>query len=126
MVVNRHNWQFEYSAASLLHAARNKVQLHKSRLDFWSKAKDKVMAEIRESGIDVAESSAGSNYTKSGMTPHVVIDTTLQSKLTECHQKVHEHNNQIKDYEGWMQVMEDNPGKNFQLTIDDYLYFFGK
>ena len=86
------------------------------------------MAEVKESGIEVSESCGGGSYT-SNMTrtsaPQVMVRNDLQTKLTECHGKIQEHVAKVREYEGWVQVLEGNPESRMKLNADDYLYFFG-
>ena len=122
----RTNWIFEFTAEVLAKAACDKKAHHKSRLEFWREAKAKVMIEVRECGVEVSESAAGDNYTSNMMRgPQVLVRNDLQGKLTECHQKIKEHDAKVGEYDGWLQVLKSDPGKRLQLNADDYLYFFG-
>jgi len=124
--MRRHEWQFQFQAGKLAEAAAKKRIHHTQRFDFWTEAKAKVMAEVRETGIDVLESQAGTNYTSNkGYGPQVTVKTELQLKLTECYQKLQEHDGKIKEYDGWVQVLKGNPDNTLLLNADDYLYFFG-
>lgn len=122
----RDKWDFEFTASKLAEAATSKKSFHESRLEFWTKAKAKVMDEVKESGIEVSESEAGSNYSKSGFAPQVMVRNDLQKRLTECHNKIQEHHNKINEYGGWIQVLTANAESRLKLNSDDYLYFFGK
>jgi hypothetical protein len=124
-ILQRHNWSFVYTTSKLGEAATEKVKHHKSRLAFWQGAKDKVMAEVRDRGIEVSESEAGGNYTKMGRAPQVMVRNDLQTRLTECHVKIQEHAEKVTEYEGWVQVLGSQDTR-LSLNADDYLYFFGK
>lgn len=54
-----------------------------------------------------------------------VIDSNLQRDLTECQQKILEHNGLVEEYGGWVQVLSGNPEARLELEQDDYLFFFG-
>ncbi len=124
----RDRWVFEYTANKLAEAATRKREWHKGRTEFWKAAKDKVMGEVKESGIEVSESAGGGNYTSNSLrnAPQVMVRNDLQQKLTECHQKIQEHLAKTQEYDGWVQVLNGNPEARFQLNSDDYLFFFGK
>ena len=70
----RDRWAFDYEAGCLSGAAGKKKAHHRERVKFWEDAKDKVMAEVRESGIEVSESMAAS-YSNSArqMGPQVMV-----------------------------------------------------
>lgn len=122
----RDEWGFEFTAEKLATAAAEKKAHHEDRLAFWEKAKATVMAEVRDSGIEVSESMAAQYTSKSGGNgPQVMVRNDLQVKLTECHRKLQEHAFKVREYDGWIQVLKADPGKRLTLHADDYLYFFG-
>lgn len=128
--MNRHEWEFEYTAAKLAEGAEAQKAHRLSRVTAWQEAKEKVMAEVRESGIEVSESVAADMKSYSNSTqsygPKVMVRADLQSKLTECHQKIQSHTIAAAEYDGWIQVLRANPESRLKLTQDDWLYFFGK
>jgi hypothetical protein len=121
----RNQWVFQFGTAQLAEAARAKVKFHEARLEFWTGAKKKIMEEIKDSGIEVVESAAGSNYTKGPMTPHLTVRVDLQTRLEEAHAKMTEHTQKIREYSSWIEVLEANVTR-LDLHADDYLFFFGK
>lgn len=124
---NRTEWEFEYQAAKLAEGAKSQKAFRESRVAFWTEAQEKVMAEVRDSGIEISESAgAGGGYTNSLSAPKMVIRTDLQQKMTECHTKIQAHQNAVAEYDAWVQVLEANPLAMLKLTCEDWLYFFGK
>lgn len=128
--VNRQEWEFEYTASKLADGARKQRDHRLSRIEAWKEAKDKVMAEVRESGIEISESAAADMkaYTNTTQSygPQVMVRTDLQQKLTECHNKIQQHTKAAAEYDGWVQVLEANAESRLKLTQNDWLYFFGK
>ncbi len=124
----RDGWVFEYTASKLAEGAQRQKQFRLDRVEKWKEGKAKVMSEIRESGVEIAESMAAefSNYTTKMVAPQVSIKADLQSKLAECHKKIQEHQQAADEYEGWIQVLTANPEARLKLTQADWLYFFGK
>src|SRR4051794_31091151 len=106
----RQSWQFKFTAKDLSTAASNKCEHHQKRKSFWESAKAKVMAEVKDSGIEVSESCAGASYSNTGRggEPQVMVRNDLQRKLTECHQKILEHDAKVKEYAGWVCVLNAN------------------
>lgn len=127
----RTEWEFEYTASKLADGAEAQKAHRLSRVEAWTEAKAKVMAEVKDSGIEVTESVAAdmksySNTTSAGYGPRVTVREDLQRKLTECHGKILTHTAAAAEYDGWIQVLRANPEKRLLLTQADWLYFFGK
>jgi hypothetical protein len=126
----RTEWEFEYTASKLADGAAAQKAHRLSRVEAWTKAKAEVMAEIRESGIEVNESIAAGMQSYSNSTqmaaPQVGINPAFQRKLAECHAKIQKHTTDAAEYDGWVQVLTANPEARLKLTQADWLYFFGK
>lgn len=126
----RTEWEFEYTANKLADGAEAQKTHRLSRVEAWSEAKAKVMAEVKDSGIEVTESVATDmksySTTSAGYGPRVTVRDDLQRKLTECHGKIQTHTAAAAEYDGWIQVLRANPEKRLPLTQADWLYFFGK
>ena len=124
----RNDWTFEYTASKLAEGARKQLAHREERVEWWSKKKAEIMDEVRLTGLEVNESIAALNYTQSlgaGRAPQISVKQDLQQKLAECQAKIHEHSKALKDYKGWIQVLDANPENRLKLTQDDWLYFFG-
>jgi CelD/BcsL family acetyltransferase involved in cellulose biosynthesis len=126
--MNRHEWEFEYTAATLADAAEKQRDYRTSRVAAWEAKKAEVMAKVKESGLTVHEGPAAgmSNYTNAIQGAHVMVDTTLQQDLSECVTKINAHRQAATSYDGWAQVLRANPEKRVALHQDDWLFFFGK
>jgi hypothetical protein len=125
--MQRDEWVFLYTANKLADAAEKQRDFRKSRIEWWEGQKAAVMAEVKETGIEVNESLGSlTSNTSYGHAPQVMVRADLQTKLTECHRKILEHTNRHKEYEGWVQVLRANPETQLSLHHDDWLYFFGR
>lgn len=124
--MQRKEWTFEYTASKLAEAAQSKKAHHLARLDWWKSTKDETMSEVRASGIEVSESAASAQYSTANMGPQVMVRNDLQRKLTECHTKIQTHEAMVREYDGWLQVLNANPENRLSLHHDDWLYFFGQ
>ena|ERR1035437_3004010 len=125
----RDEWEFEYSAKALAEGARSQKDFRSSRVDAWTKAKEDLMVQVKETGITITESVASgmSNYTNSNSNgPSIGIDPAFQNKLSECHSKIKEHTQAVAEYEGWVQVLDAAGDSRYKLNQADWLYFFGK
>ncbi len=124
--MKRNEWTFEYTASKLAEAAMAKRDGHAKKLAWWEQKKKDVMKQVTESGIEVQDSvAAGFSSTKGNYGPQLRIDHNLQRDLTECQDKILEHHNLVKSYEGWHQVLAANPEARLALEHDDILFFFG-
>lgn len=126
----RDEWEFEYTAAKLAEGATAQKEFRLGRVRWWQEAQSKVMAEVKETGIEVTESvAAAANYlsnTTSAHGPAIRVRTDLQQKLSECHSKIQGHQQAAAEYDGWIQVLRANPESRLKLTHADWLYFFGR
>lgn len=126
---NRKSWEFEYTAKALADGARTQMAFRLARVERWTEAKAKVMADVKEGGIEVSESAGadfGNAYKTQLAGPQVLVRADLQAKLTECHQKIGEHQQKAGEYDGWIQLLDANPEARVKLTQSDWLYFFGR
>ena len=126
--MNRHELEFEYTAAALADAAEKQRDFRTGRVTAWETKKAEVMAKVKESGLTVHEGPAASmsNYTNAIQGAHVMVDTTRQQDLSECVTKINTHRQAATSYDGWAQVLRANPEKRVALHQDDWLFFFGK
>ena len=126
----RDEWEFEYTASKLAKGAAAQQVFRLRRVAAWTAAKDKVMAEVKEGGIEITESVAAgmTNYTNSSTSfgPQIGINPAFQKKLAECHAKIQAHQQAADEYDGWVQVLTANSETRHKLTQSDWLYFFGK
>lgn len=129
----RDEWKFDYSAKDLANAADIKKAHHEQRLKWWKDKQAQVIAEVKESGLEVSESLAmeyASNSFSGALGGNrgaqLVVKNDYQVKLNECHQKINAHGSKVKEYDGWLQMLEANIKQNVSLDINDYLFFFGK
>lgn len=123
----RGKWEFEYTAARLSIAAKEKAIHHTERLAWWEKEKEKVMDKVRDVGISVQESIADQyGKTTQGYGPQITVDATLQRELNECQSKITAHRDSLNQYNGWIQVFDAHPEYRLKLDHDDYLFFYGK
>lgn len=124
--MNRDEWKFEYTASHLADAANKKKSTHTEKQRWWEDKKAEVMAKVRESGIEIRDSVAASySSTKGGYGPQIEVDEGMQRDLTECQQKIREHEKLVRDYDAWTQVLTANPEARLQLDHEDYVFFFG-
>lgn len=122
----RQDWLFHYQAQDVANAAAKKRNHHMQREAWWKDQQDQVMRDVREKGIEVDESIANLYANSAAMHgARVSIKDEYQIKLNECHAKIKLHNGKVREYDGWVQVLQ---GRTIRvgLDFDDYLFFFGE
>lgn len=136
--MKREKWKFQFKTEDVKVAAEAKVKFHQERHAWWGAKKEEVMKEIKEGGVSIDESivdelgkTGYAGYqtlqvrAQSFGSPQVRIDPQLVQRLSECHGKIQEHKEKVKDYSAWVEVLSAGSGL---LTLDheDYLFFYGK
>lgn len=124
--MNRQDWTFEYTAKTIADAAVVKKATHIAKFKWWEKKKEEAMNKIKAEGISVRDSVASSySNTKGIFGPQIEIDTGMQRDLTECQEKIMEHNKLVQMYDGWIKVLSASPESRLKLDHEDWLFFFG-
>lgn len=129
--MQRTEWKFIYTASALAAAATAKAEHHSERLKWWEQKQAEVIAEVKEKGLEVTESLAMEYASSQAFTgamrgAQLTVKNDYQQKLNECHMKIRGHGEKVKEYAGWVQMLEANPQERVGLDIDDYLFFYGK
>lgn len=128
-MMNRDDWEFDYTASRLAEAAEQQRDYRNSRVKVWEEKKVEVMEKIKTSGLTVHEGVAASlaSYSNSAQAgAQVMVDTTLQKDLNECVSKIRTHRDAATEYDGWLQVLSANPEARLKLKHADWMFFFGK
>lgn len=125
----RTTWKVSLPSYDVLDGAERKLDWHRERLAVWEKARDQTMVKIRENGVVFDESvlagDTSSLYSNSGRAPAVTVNSELIRDLNETNSKIAEHKDKVRSFESWCQFLASAEG-NLDLTLSDYLYFFGK
>lgn len=115
----RSDWLFVYSIKRLLEGAEYKLHYHKDRVSYWELEREKAVQAVKSAGFEVREYEV-----TGGKDVQVVVDPTLNSRLSTCSSKIREHQKHIKDYTQWIAVLKtQNLEEKVDLHIDDVLYF---
>jgi histidinol-phosphate/aromatic aminotransferase/cobyric acid decarboxylase-like protein len=122
---NRDDWEFEYTASTLAVAAMEKKEYRQGRADWWLSQQESLMKEVRDSGLEITESVASLYASSATNGPQLNIRQDLKGKLAECHTKIREHLAAVREYDGWVQVLSNNPDSRLKLKHGDWLFFFG-
>lgn len=121
-------WRITLAAEKVLEGAKAKRDWHTQRLSVWEVARDATKVKLKTNGLVLDESvldAEHSLYSNSGRPPGVAIDNTLLKDLNEANTKIQEHKDKLHAFESWVEFLEAATG-DLELTLSDYLYFFGK
>ena len=128
--MQRNEWTFEYTAGKLSDAASAKMRHHGERVRFWKSKREEVLATIRAEGLEIDEKLVlGFQTPKSRdweRANRVTVRDDLRQHLDECLDKLRFHTDQLSQSDGWQQVLAANAERRVALTIDDWLFFFGR
>lgn len=128
--MNRSDWEFEYPAEVLAKAATEKRDHHNTRLAWWVAQQDAVMADVKSKGLEISESQSSlysvAGALSGGQGAQVIVKNEYQMKLNECHVKIQQHAKLVKEYDGWVQVLDGNRASALKLKHSDWLFFFSK
>jgi len=121
----RGEWRVPFTAKDLAVAAEERAAHRMDRYLFWIGKKAEIMEKIKEAGIEVDE-GVGQRFSNStyGRDPKVRINNELADHLGEAHEKVEKHKALHREYEGWVAFLKAVPEERFQLSQEDWLYFF--
>ncbi len=125
----RFEWDFQCAASKLAEGARAQRTYRLARVEWWKQARDRIIEEIKHSGVEIQESLAVQNDSFTPRNRHmtqVTVRSDLQAKLSECHSKINLHQEAADEYDAWALVLDDNPNIVLSLKYGDWAYFFGK
>ena len=124
----RTSWKITLDYNAVLDGAREKLEFHQNRLKVWEKALEDTKVKIRERGVILDESvleQEHSVYSNTGRPPAVALDNLLVKDLNEANNKINEHKDKVRSFQSWVFFLSNANGL-LDLTLSDYLYFFGK
>lgn len=124
LMANRDQWEFEYTASHLRDAAQKKKEYRQARAEWWQESQKKLIAEIRASGLEIDESVAAAYASNATRAPQIKVKADMQTKLGECHMKIREHLEAVREYDGWVQMLSVRQ-EILKLKHADWLFFFG-
>ena len=127
----REAWKFPTPAARLAEAAQARLAYHDERVTWWTGKRAEVMARIRAEGLELDERLVLSQPNPKARdwdrgATRVMVRNDLQEDLDECSAKLRFHTGKRAEYDGWVQVLQANPGTPLELDIEDWLFFFGR
>lgn len=132
VAMKRTEWEFNYTVARVLEAAKAQLAYYESRLAWWTDKRNETKIKIQAEGIEIDESVTagdGGKYSTSNnfRGESVTIRNDLVKDLNECVNKVAEHRGRIQIMSGWVEVLGAQPAHGtLILHHDDWLFFFSK
>ena len=133
----RKEWQTQFTAESVLQAAKLKVEHHKKRLDHYGAKMDELMQTIKKDGLEIRNvpNRFDNNYielsTISGRESRdslVYVRNDLNTELQKLNVKVEQHKAALANYHIWTNFLESASalGQSVPLDFEDYTFFFSE
>jgi hypothetical protein len=120
----RDKWKFRRDKQDVLAGARQQLEHHEHRLQYWRQKQEETMSKIKADGLEIDESLGYGSNTSHGRGPQVLVRQDYQTDLNETHQKIKEHEYAVQEYAGWVQFLEKPGPAEVELDISDHLFFF--
>jgi len=123
--MKRTEWEFEYTAESLLEASEAQFDKREARINYWREGRDKVLGQLKDEGLSVTNWN-DEGFSKMSMEPRIDVqfDEKLMSRLRECEKYLGKALDEKKEFVMWIQVFSDSPSsKALQLHAQDVAYF---
>lgn len=115
-------WVFRYKPAEVLAAAKNRVEHHAKRGEFWTEECAKAEEQLKTKGFEYRERQHSYETEV-----QIVGDPELAQRTSHCRRKIGEHRERQKIYETWVRALktktERQPGEELELTIKDVIFF---
>ena len=125
MSIGRHDWKCYLPARVVRESAEKKADYHRTRVAFWSDELEVANRELKENGIQLRDVPVTGGY----RVEHVV-DLPLSKRVTECREKLDNHQRLVTDYSAYVRLMEliesaqeDEEEDCVPLGPEDILYF---
>lgn len=116
--MKRNEHLFQFTGKQISEAASREAAYHAERLLFWTKEQREAIEKAKAAGLEVSEYPV-----TGGVHAQMVINPTLQERITQCANKIHRHR-QAPDH---LQIEADCYGtqgdRSYELHPDDVLYF---
>jgi hypothetical protein len=109
---------FQFTGKQIAAAAMEEHDYHAERWKWWRDEEDAAIKQAKASGIEVREMPV-----TGGRQVQVVIDPTVQARLTQCGYKISGHKQAADRFQIEAGAYQTQPERSFELQPDDVLYF---
>lgn len=116
--MNRNTHRFHFSGVTIAKAARAMQKHHQDRITWWKVEQEAAIVKAKAAGVEVRESDV-----TGGKRVDVIIDPSVQSRLSECASKINSHRQKAERFELEADAYETQSGMPFELDPDDVVYF---
>ena len=110
---------FQFNGKQISEAAKAESDYHKIRAAWWQIAQDAAIKKAKEAGVEVRDY----NISGGGKRVQVVLDPTVDGRLSECGNKIIEHRKAADQF--WIEsaTYGTQPERVYELHPDDVVYF---
>jgi hypothetical protein len=115
----RDTWEFRYPVGAIAEANLTRLGYHNGRLEHWRAEREHVLADLRETGLEVRSHQVTGGYDAS-----VVVDPEKAKWLGQVEAKIAEHQRLVDEHARWQSVLMHQPrDTTLDLRADDILFF---
>lgn len=109
---------FQFTGKQISEAASREAAYHAERLIFWKGEHKRAVDKAKESGLEVSEYPV-----TGGVYAQMVINPTLQERLTVCANKIHKHRKEAETLTIEADCYGTQPDRSYELDGTDVVYF---
>lgn len=117
--MKRNEHLFQFSGKQISAAATAEYEYHLGRMRWWQAEHDKALEKAKAAGFEVREYQISGG----GKRAQLVVDPTVDSRLSECGGKVAEHQKKADQFQIEAATYGTQPERAYELQPDDVLYF---
>lgn len=110
--------KFTFKANEISLAAIKRANYHDERLRFWKEEQQKAIALAKEAGVEIRE-----HEISGGIDVEVIIDRSISNRLTECSNKIQEHQSLASRLKIEAAAYSTQGERPYELDPDDIVYF---
>ncbi len=116
--MKRNEHLFQFTGKQISDAAGAECIYHKDRTVWWKREQETAIAAAKSTGVEVREFDI-----TGGKNVQIVLDATLNSRLTECANKINSHRNAADKFQIEAACYGTQAERSYELHPDDVIYF---
>jgi hypothetical protein len=116
--MKRNEHTFQFTGDQIAKAAKAECDYHKERLVYWQQEQEKAIGEAKKAGVEIKEYDV-----TGGKQVNVVIDTSVQMRLSTCAAKIASHRQVADRLQIEAAAYATQPARAYELHPDDVVYF---
>jgi hypothetical protein len=116
--MKRSEHTFQFLGKQIGVAAQTEADYHRDRVEWWKSEQDKAIEKAKAAGVEIREMDV-----TGGKRVDVVLDPSVQSRLSECASKINSHRQAHDRFQIEAAAYASQPDRAYELHPDDIVYF---